>query len=299
MILWSQYPLPFIPQPALPVLAVGNLKGGVGKTAIVSYLTLALAANGLRVLVIDLDFQASLTTSLAYIRLRPEHTGIIDFLLSDNTNVLFDYQVISPSLPAWKNITVVGANFDLADKEDALFAQLITGKGRYDPRALLAHKLSETTLQSDFDIVILDTPPRLTIASINALIACTHILIPTTPTTVSINGAQTFIALLDRLGANVSPRSRIMAVLPTMGVQRHLAPEIGRGFKSVDFWSDLHIPRRQAIANNAGLNDPDIQAFFQPLAERVAKRIGILPGETHEGAGIDTSARPSRASLPQ
>ena len=96
MSVWSQYPLPFVPQPALPVLSVGNLKGGVGKTAIVSYLTLALAAKGFRVLALDLDFQGSLTTSLNYIRLRPEYTGIRDFLLSQSSDVLYDYQRISP-----------------------------------------------------------------------------------------------------------------------------------------------------------------------------------------------------------
>ncbi len=128
---WTQFPLAFVQQPVLPVLAVGNLKGGVGKTAIVSYLTLALAARGYRVLAIDLDFQGSLTTVLNYIRLRPEHTGITDFLLSETSDVLYDYQVISPSLPAWKNITVVGADFNLANTEDSLFAQLVMGTGSY------------------------------------------------------------------------------------------------------------------------------------------------------------------------
>jgi cellulose biosynthesis protein BcsQ len=299
MSVWSQYPLPFVPQPVLPVLAVGNLKGGVGKTAVVSYLTLALAAKGFRVLAIDLDFQGSLTTTLEYIRLRPEHTGIEDFLLSENTGILYDYQVISPSLPAWKNITVVCANFDLADREDALFAQLVTGIRTRDPRTLLAHKLSEATLQQDFDIVILDTPPRLTIASINALIACTHILIPTAPTTISMNGAHSFIALLDRLRAHVCPRSRIMAVLPTMGVRHDLPPNIGRGFKNVDFWSELHIPRRQAIADNAKFNNYDIQEFFPPLAEKVVQVMGVVRGPTDAGAGIGAGARPGRSGLSQ
>jgi cellulose biosynthesis protein BcsQ len=299
MSLWSHYPLPFIPQPALPVLAVGNLKGGVGKTAIVSYLTLALASKGFRVLAIDLDFQGSLTTALHYIRLRPEHTGIIDFLLSDSSDVLYDYQVISPSLPAWNNITVVGADFDFADREDELFAQLVTGTGTRDPRSLLANKLSEATLQRDFDVVILDTPPRLTIASINALVACTHILIPTTPTTVSMNGAHTFIALLDRLRAHVCPRSRIMAVLPTMGVRHNLGPEIGRGLKDIDFWSELHVPRRQAIANNAPFSNHDIQTFFPPLAEKVVQAMGIVRGPNHAGPGINAGARSNRAGLSQ
>ncbi len=241
---WTQFPLPFVQQPVLPVLAVGNLKGGVGKTAIVSYLALALAARGYRVLAIDLDFQGSLTTVLNYIRLRPEHTGIIDFLLSESSDVLYDYQVISPSLPAWKNITVVGADFSLADAEDSLFAQLVMGTGSFDPRTLLAHKLAEPTLKHDYDVVILDTPPRLTIASINALVACTHILIPTAPTTVSMNGAHTFIALLERLREQICPRSRTMAVLPTLGLHHKLPAGIGRGFQDVEFWADLHIPRR-------------------------------------------------------
>jgi cellulose biosynthesis protein BcsQ len=290
MSVWSQYPLPFVPQPALPVLSVGNLKGGVGKTAIVSYLTLALAAKGFRVLALDLDFQGSLTTSLNYIRLRPEYTGIRDFLLSQSSDVLYDYQRISPSLPSWQNVTLVGADLDLADDEDALFAHLIKGTEMLDPRTLLAHKLSEASIKRDFDVVILDTPPRLTMASINALIACTHILIPTTPSTVSMNGAHTFIALLARLKAHVCPKARVVGVLPTMGVHHNLPPNLGRGFKYVDFWAELHIPRRQAIANNARFNDREIQEFFPPLAEKVRQVMGLVRGPSDAGAGLFESA---------
>ena len=62
--IWTTIPAAVAPPPNVPVLLVGNLKGGVGKTTTVANLAVALVKSGIRVLAIDMDFQASLSVAL-------------------------------------------------------------------------------------------------------------------------------------------------------------------------------------------------------------------------------------------
>ena len=304
MSFWSRFPLPYVSPSVLPVLSVGNLKGGVGKTAIVAYLAFGLVKRGYRVLAIDLDFQASLTISLAHSTIASNGEGTMNALLSNSSDIFFHNRVAIQGIPPWGNLTVVGSNLELADVEDSLFAELAKGKAKIDPRTLLAKKLADASLKGIFDIVLLDTPPRLTIAALNALCACTHMLIPTAPTTVSVKGVETYVSLLQQSKKAISPNGQILAVLPTLGPQHTLKDgylkifqTLERDIKPAPVWTQLHIPRRQAIADNKGYNDPDVSLLFEPLVDSIVKSIGLKLDGTNAGLRSDSRAGVDRRSL--
>ncbi len=281
MSIWTSIPAPHVPSPALPVLAVGSLKGGVGKTSVVAYLAYALVHMGYRVLAIDLDFQGSLSSALSRALPVNDADGAINVLLSSSEEVFFDRRVVSEGYPPWQKLTAVRATFELADVEDRLFAGLILGKPE-DARFLLAKKLSEPRLRNDFDIVLIDTPPRLTVGSLNALCACTHVLIPTSPTVLAVSGAITFVDILEHFQKALALRLRILAVLPTLAIQSKLSnrenkilDNLSADIPGVEIWRELHIPHKSAIADNKNFNDPIIEGLFTALALKVEGAVGL------------------------
>ncbi len=164
MSIWTTIPAQVAPPAAIPILSVGNLKGGVGKTTVVANLAIALVQAGLRVLAIDLDFQALLSVALPS-NVMPRYEiadGGIHILLSEDYGIFHDTRVTALGPGPFSNLSLVRTSFQLADVEDKLFAAFILGEREKDPRFALARKLSDPRLSRDFDLVIIDTPPRLT-----------------------------------------------------------------------------------------------------------------------------------------
>jgi cellulose biosynthesis protein BcsQ len=287
MTIWTEVGVPNISSPSLPVVVVGNLKGGVGKTVVSSYLSLALVERGFRVLAIDLDFQGSLSTALSKYKKGDDFDGTRRFLLGQTADILFDEKIIVPCIKKWERLTVVRSNFDLGDLEDRLFAQLILGQYDVDPRLLLSNILADVSLKKDFDIVVLDTPPRLTIASINAFFACSHILVPTAPTQLAITGARSFINLLQHLKQFTKQDVKILGIVPTLLFNKNtpFAPE---KIAEVEVWKDVKILRKEDIANNLDLSTRTIAELFRPLADKVERVIGL------KRDGRPEDSRPSR-----
>ena len=306
MSIWTTIPAAHVPPSALPVLVVGSLKGGVGKTSVVVYLAYALSLLGYRVLAIDLDFQSSLSAAFNEALPSVDVDGAIHVLLLSSEEVFFDRRVVSDGYPPWQNLTVVRATFELADVEDRLFADLILGRSGLDARFALARKLAEPRLRKDFDIVLIDTPPRLTIGSLNAICAGTHVLIPTAPTVMSISGAVTFVDILERFKKSLALRIRVLAVLPTLAYQAEmnarenkLIDNLATDLPNIEIWKNLHIPRKQAIAENRRFNDLNIEPFFKPLALKIESALGLTRHGPDSPLGTHRDFRLGGFGLPQ
>lgn len=301
MSVWIEFD-PQVPQPSvsLPVLAIGNLKGGVGKTTLVTNLAYALAHyHNLRVLLIDLDFQASLSDMLLPYAGRAERTGAISLLLGESSDVLFDNRVVSTGFNPLGNLSVVRSSFELADIEDRLFVQfVIEPRNKLDIRYALTHKLSDPRLPLSYDVVLLDTPPRLTTASINALCAATHVLIPTALTTVSISGAITFADVLRKVHGKVCPRLKSLAIVPCLTTQTNLTAseiaiisKIGEALPRIPVWKDENIPRRQAIADNRNFfQNETVSTPFKNLAAKIVTAMDLRHNERHAIIGANQGA---------
>ena len=306
MSIWTTLPAKLIPSPAVPVLSVGNLKGGVGKTSVAANLSVALTLAGYRVLAIDLDFQASLSVALPpHIMPRSEIAdGGVHAILSEDYDMFHNNQITALGVAPFSDLSLVRTSLELADVEDKLFAAFILGERDKDPRFSLARKLADPRLAQDFDIVIIDTPPRLTMASINAFCASTHVLVPTSLTTMSRSGAVTFVHYLKEFRKSLCPSIEVLGVLATFTARGQLGPaeekvlgELEQYLPGIDVWRDIFIPVRQGIANNRVLQDNALRALFAAFAQKVATKLDLKRDGNTQGRHAYRSAGSGRAGL--
>ena len=130
------------------IIAIGNRKGGVAKTTTVSSLAGYFANQGFRVLAVDLDTQANLTTTF------------LKDIPDDTVTDIFDKKRI-PIHHIRENLDLVAADADLVAVERIL--------NRPDDRLILARALA--VVKDKYDIILLDCPPALSWLTINALSA--------------------------------------------------------------------------------------------------------------------------------
>ena len=137
------------------IIAIGNRKGGVAKTTTVSSLAGYFIKRGFRVLVVDLDTQANLTTTF------------LKDIPDDTVTDIFDKKRI-PIHHIRENLDLVAADADLVAVERIL--------NRPDDRLILARALA--VVKDKYDIILLDCPPSLSWLTINALSASDKLFVP-------------------------------------------------------------------------------------------------------------------------
>lgn len=157
------------------IIAVANQKGGVGKTTTTANLGASLAEMGQRVLLIDLDPQANLTSAFGQNK-RADAT-VAEALLDHNA-ALPILRVENSDRPG---IALAPANISLASAEAALRDKL--GREMRLRNQLIA-------VAQDYDFILIDTPPSLGVLTINALVAAQWVIIPTEARFFSIQGLQ-------------------------------------------------------------------------------------------------------------
>jgi chromosome partitioning protein len=180
------------------VLAVANQKGGVAKTTTVHTIGAALAEQGHRVLLVDLDPQACLTFSNG---VNPDglDRSLHDVLLGRADAV----DVVVPV----GNLHLIPSNIDLAGAEVHLLSK--TGREYVLARAL------DPVLQS-YDVVLIDCPPSLGILTINGLTAAAEVLVPLQCETLSHRGVGQLLETIDDVKSYTNPRLRVRGVIATM-----------------------------------------------------------------------------------
>lgn len=154
-------------------ITVANRKGGVGKSSVTTHLAAALAIRGARVLVVDMDSQASSTAML------------LDHLADDAPTttqlVLGQARLASIIQPSTRErIDVAPACGELTRAQFAI-------AGKTGRETILRRALRDV----DYDVVLIDTAPELQLATLNALVAATHVLMPFTPDPKALEGLHT------------------------------------------------------------------------------------------------------------
>lgn len=187
------------------VIAITNQKGGVGKTTTTINLGVGLAQQEKRVLVIDMDPQASLTVCLG----NPDPDSL-PFTVS---NVMKDIMVNGeptegiPVLQTPEGIDLMPASIDLCGIEVALVNEMSREK---------ILKAYVDSVQSRYDYVLIDCMPSLGMLTLNALCAADSVLIPTQPEFLSAKGLEQLIGTIGRVKKRMNPSLRIDGILFTM-----------------------------------------------------------------------------------
>jgi chromosome partitioning protein len=185
---------------ALKVLSCANHKGGVGKTATVRALGDVLAGMGVRVLMVDIDPQASLTTSCGLSEAEPNLSDVIGGAQPGK-------------LPLSKVIRVVKPGLELAPSNLAMAAAEMGLNNRFGREQVLKKAL--TTLAGQYDLVLIDCPPSLSLLVVNALAASDSVLIPCQPMPVDVAGVKLFLDTIDAIRSDLNPDLTILGILPT------------------------------------------------------------------------------------
>ncbi len=198
----------------MKVLAVINQKGGVGKTTACVNLGAALARQGLRVLLVDLDPQAHL--SISFDQVPPVGEPSIYTLLGGRHEL---ETVVRPT--STESLFLAPTNLDLSGAETEFSAEI----GR---ETLLRDALENwVTGGGEVDVVLMDCPPSLGLLSLNALVAADHVLLPVQAEFYALQGMAQLLDVMDRVQRRLNPSLDVIGVLVGLySKQRRLSQEV-------------------------------------------------------------------------
>jgi len=275
---------------SIPIITIANFKGGVGKSTVAANLAASYDQHRARVLLIDFDYQGSLTDTVIN---RDELSfGTLHLMDPDFRSDELPRHFV-PALENFNNTRVLASNYKLLESESRTLFKWIVGDTKKDIRYLLHRFLQSTHVQAHFDVVIIDASPRITTASVNALCSSTHVIIPTMLDGTAATAALNTVSAVYKLKQKLSPSLDFLGILPTFVDRRteysprelnnlyFLADEIQSRFpdEGLGIFHEERILRRAAIASAAGngaayFHDAEIREMFDKLGRRIATEIG-------------------------
>jgi chromosome partitioning protein len=178
------------------IISIVNHKGGTGKTTTTLNLGAALAKRGCRVLLVDLDAQGNLSYSL----------GATDAIVT-LSDVLFEEASLQDAIVSCEGMHLLPGNMKLADVELALSKI----EDRY---TVLAHALQP--IATNYDYILVDCPPALSLLTVNALSASEGIIIPLQLEVLSVRGLDLMLQSVARVQQSLNPDLCVLGVLPVL-----------------------------------------------------------------------------------
>lgn len=180
------------------IIAVINQKGGVAKTTSTLNIAAALSVKGKKVLMVDLDPQASLTISLGFNPKELKNT-IYSVMCegADIRNAILDIGDYS-LLPSIIYLSVAEM-------------RLINEFGREN---ILKKRMA--AISDVYDYILIDCPPSLGLLTVNALCACNKILIPVSTDFLALLGMSLLFETIQNIKDNLNPTIEVLGIIPTM-----------------------------------------------------------------------------------
>jgi chromosome partitioning protein len=184
------------------VLAVQSFKGGVGKSVTSVSLSQYLATQGYRVLFVDMDSQASATSSFGYIPDRDfqEEDTLLSFFKATKDDAKYCIRKTY-----WDQLDIIPSNLQLYQLELSLAAD--AKNFSVDEQNVIYNelKLAIDSVKEDYDIVVIDSPPALGFTSMNILCASDALIIPTPPALYEFSSTVQYLKMVEHILDMIDP----------------------------------------------------------------------------------------------
>ncbi len=241
-----------VPAAVPRIFCVANQKGGVGKTTTTVNLAAGLAKVGRRVLVVDLDPQGNATMGSGVDK-RALSLTIYDVLLESAS-------IAEARKPSPKGgYDVLGANRELAGAE----VELVDLEHR--ERRL---KLALQAVAADYDLVLIDCPPSLSLLTLNGLCAAHGVIVPMQCEYFALEGLSDLVNTIKQVHANLNPELQVIGLLrvmfdPRVTLQQQVSEQLKAHFGDKVF--NTVIPRNVRLAEAPSYGQPGV--VFDPSSK--------------------------------
>ena len=258
------------------IFCVANQKGGVGKTTTTVNLSAGLAKVGQRVLMVDLDPQGNATMGSGVDK-RQLKLSVYDVLLESAS--VAEARVRAEAC----GFDVLGANRELAGAEVEL-VQLERREKRL--------KSALASVDADYDFVLIDCPPSLSMLTLNGLCAAHGVIVPMQCEYFALEGLTDLVNTIKQVHANLNRDLQIIGLLrvmfdPRITLQQQVSDQLKRHLSDKVF--DTVIPRNVRLAEAPSYGLPGVvfdpaskgAVAFVEFAQEMSRRLGPRPTVAH------------------
>ena len=251
------------------VISITNQKGGVGKTTSAVNLAYYLAKAGKKVLLVDFDPQGNATSGLGVDKDKLNITmsdAMLGKKLLKDTIIATDY----------KNLWLAPSTPHLANTE----AELAQAERRFSRL-----KVAIESVANQYDFILIDSPPSLSLLTVNGLIAARYILLPVQAEFYALEGLGQLLETMKLVRKNINPTLDLLGVLPTMinsrtSLSQQVYEEIKQHFPGKVFKQTIPRNIRLAEAPSYGVPIGEYDKWskgaraYKAVAKEVIERVG-------------------------
>lgn len=226
------------------VIAITNQKGGVGKTTTTFNLGVALAKQGKRVLVVDVDPQSNLTTYAGWYdenELKYTLTDLMEQSMNDD-----EIKIKESILHHKENVDLIPSNLSLSALENSLTYAM---SREYTLRNCLS------SIKDDYDYILLDCQPSLGMLTINALASANSVIIPVQSEYFALRGMADLFKIINKVRRQINPTLKIEGALLTLvdsraNLPKEIATQLKDNYGSILNLFNTQIPRAVKTAES-------------------------------------------------
>ena len=184
----------------MKVISVCNHKGGCAKTTTVVNIAAELVNSGYRVLIIDNDYQANLTTSIGF---KPDKESLVNCLRGKKS-----LRKTIKKCATLDGLDIIPNNSEVSNADLALIKMR-------NCKRILKKLIEEENLKDDYDFILIDCPPSQSITTINALVASDSIIIPMEPSLFNMQGLKNLSKTIKLIQKTFNKKLKVEGILLT------------------------------------------------------------------------------------